>query len=99
MKELAEHMESRHQESGRPQNSRWNKSAAILEDDLSNEARYFFKNALEVFIDAGMQFSVETAEIYTAIARLFKQRPNEFNNYREVYADINTVYDNLLTAI
>jgi hypothetical protein len=46
LKEFAEHLESRHQENGRPQNSRWNKSSAIIDDDLSNEARYFFQNSL-----------------------------------------------------
>jgi hypothetical protein len=46
-----------------------------------------------------MQFSIEVAEIHTALARLFKKRPDEFKNYRESYADINEMFDNLMTAI
>jgi len=48
LKEFATHLESRHQEGGRPENSRWNRSAAILEDDLSMEARYFFQISLKI---------------------------------------------------
>jgi len=39
---MAEHLESRHQERGRPENSRWNKSFAVSEDELSMESRYYF---------------------------------------------------------
>jgi len=38
-KEAANHLEERHAENGKPQNSRWNKCAAIPEDILSTEAR------------------------------------------------------------
>lgn len=47
LKEFAEHLESRHQEKGRPENSRWNKSFAIPEDDLSSEARFYYTTALQ----------------------------------------------------
>jgi len=46
LKEFAEHLESRHQEKGRPENSRWNKSFAIVEDDLSSEARFFYNTSM-----------------------------------------------------
>lgn len=52
LKEFAEHLESRHQEKGRPENSRWNKSFAIPEDDLSSEARFFYNTALQTLRDA-----------------------------------------------
>lgn len=51
VKEFAEHLESRHQEQGKPQNSRWNKSFAIAEDNLSMEARYFFQMALQIYLE------------------------------------------------
>lgn len=47
LKEFAEHLESRHQELGRPENSRWNKSFAIPENDLSVEARFFYNSSLQ----------------------------------------------------
>jgi len=51
LKEFAEQLESRHQEKGRLENSRWNKSFAIQEDDLSSEARFFFNTALATLRD------------------------------------------------
>ena len=51
LKEFAEHLESRHQEKGRPENSRWNKSFAIPEDDLSSEARFFYNTSLQTFTE------------------------------------------------
>ena len=74
LKEFGEHLESRHQEKGRPENSRWNKSFAIPEDDFSSEARYFFNSALQVYRDIGREISVEVAEIHIALARLVKPR-------------------------
>ena len=51
LKEFAEHLESRHQEKGRPENSRWNKSFAIPEDDLSSEARFFYNTSLQTYTE------------------------------------------------
>ena len=51
LKEFAEHLESRHQERGRPENSRWNRNFAVPEDELSMESRYFYQNALQILKD------------------------------------------------
>ena len=48
---MGEHLESRHQERGRPENSRWNKCAGIAEDELSMESRYYYQNSLQAFTD------------------------------------------------
>ena len=48
-KELAEQLESRHQEAGRPQNSRWNRSSNIPEDYLSAAASNYYKEAIRAF--------------------------------------------------
>ena len=61
LKELAEHLESRHQEKGRPENSLWNHSAAIIEDDQSMEARYFYELSLENMKRCRAENSLETA--------------------------------------
>ncbi|KAL0209527.1 hypothetical protein RCL1_008365 [Eukaryota sp. TZLM3-RCL] len=51
--QIANHFESRHQEKGRPEHSRWNKSAGIQEDDLSKISREYFTEAIKM-IDLAM---------------------------------------------
>ncbi len=58
LKEFATHLESRHQERGRPENSRWNKSFAIPEDDLSSESRFFYNTALQTLKDIVSFFNI-----------------------------------------
>ena len=38
IKEVAQHLEDRHTERGRPENSRWNRCHAIDPDEVSKEA-------------------------------------------------------------
>jgi hypothetical protein len=83
LKEFAKHLESRHQEKGRPENSRWNRSFAIVEDDLSSEARFFYNTSLQTLKDIGQEFTIDAAEIYVGLARLVKPRSAQFANYRE----------------
>ena len=74
LKELAGQLESRHQERGRPENSRWNRAQAIVEDEISMESRYFFETALQVLFVMGKELTVEAAEIYVELARLVKPK-------------------------
>mmetsp|Transcript_10433 Transcript_10433/g.10474 ORF Transcript_10433/g.10474 Transcript_10433/m.10474 type:complete len:297 (-) Transcript_10433:106-996(-) len=99
LKEFAEQLESRHQEKGRPENSRWNKSFAIGEDELSMESRYFYKNAFKCLQEIGLELSIEMAEIYIGLARLFKPRAAQYSHYREQDVSINEVFQNLMGAI
>ena len=60
-KEVAEHFEERHAEDGRPENSRWNRCAAIQENELSVEARQYYTEAMSIFIDKGNKNCTEVA--------------------------------------
>jgi hypothetical protein len=63
LREFAKHLEERHQEKGRPEYSRWNKSGMILEDALSDEARINLREAFEVYEINGMSMSTQVADI------------------------------------
>jgi hypothetical protein len=67
-REYAQQLEERHQERGRPENSRWNKSAAIEDDAFSKEARLLLKEALAQY----PEMSTEAASIKMSQARLCK---------------------------
>lgn len=72
--QFAEHLDSRHVERGRPEYSRWNKSAFIPEDDLSTLARAYYAKSLQIRELHGHEArTVETARTYMALARLQKQ--------------------------
>eukprot|EP00343_Euplotes_focardii_P005426 CAMPEP_0205814878 /NCGR_PEP_ID=MMETSP0205-20121125/20282_1 /ASSEMBLY_ACC=CAM_ASM_000278 /TAXON_ID=36767 /ORGANISM="Euplotes focardii, Strain TN1" /LENGTH=134 /DNA_ID=CAMNT_0053099897 /DNA_START=141 /DNA_END=542 /DNA_ORIENTATION=+ len=81
--ELAQQLENRHQENGRKENSRWNESASIPEDDFSMESRYFFQTALLLYEKNNFEFTSKNGECYLGLAQLFKPEPQEFNNYRQ----------------
>jgi len=72
-KEFATHLQERHSERGRPENSRWNRSAAVPEDALSTEARQLFREARVGFNRQAAVWSSEVANITMALACLCKQ--------------------------
>lgn len=47
--EFAKHLESIHEESGSPLNSKWNRSAQILPSNSSELSQFFYDDALKVF--------------------------------------------------
>eukprot|EP00744_Colponema_vietnamica_P001049 GILI01001788.1.p1 GENE.GILI01001788.1~~GILI01001788.1.p1 ORF type:complete len:1045 (+),score=336.05 GILI01001788.1:182-3316(+) len=71
--ELAEQMESRHQEKGRPEASRWNRCHGVPSDELSEESRMLYQRGLEMLEKINGSYDIEVAECYIALARLSKQ--------------------------
>ena len=49
-------------------------------------------------VEIGKHFTIEAAEICTALARLFKLRSEEYASYREQDNDIKDMFDNLTRA-
>jgi len=72
VKEAARHFEERHCEHGRPENSRWNKCAAIPEDQESVEARQNYHEALAIYKANNIRYSTEIADCYMSLAKLVK---------------------------
>ncbi len=64
--------ESIHMEKGNINNSRWNKCAAIPEDDNSTQARYKLEQALEILTEMRLRKSLMAADILMSLARLTK---------------------------
>ena len=73
----AEQLESRHQEGGRPENSRWNKCAGVPEDSLSTEARELYTKALHIREKSQGQYGQGVAECWVSLARLGKEESVE----------------------
>ena len=99
---LAKQLEDRHQEKGRSENSRWNDSASIPEDDCSMEGRYFYQTALILYEKNNMEFTSKNAEWYLGLAQLFKPEPLDYNHYRkpnEVKKEKQEVYKYLMKII
>ena len=61
-------LEELHNQNGRPENSRWNKSASIPDDAYSKEARLLLKEALGLH----RQMTTDVASIKMSLARLCK---------------------------
>lgn len=59
-------------EKGNINNSRWNKCAAIPEDDNSTQARYKLEQALEILTEIRLRKSLMAADILMSLARLTK---------------------------
>ena len=59
-------------EKGNLNNSRWNKCAAIPEDDDSTQARYKLEQALEILTDMRLRKSLMASEVLMSLARLTK---------------------------
>eukprot|EP00771_Trimastix_marina_P000058 gnl/Trimastix_PCT/1058.p1 GENE.gnl/Trimastix_PCT/1058~~gnl/Trimastix_PCT/1058.p1 ORF type:complete len:1404 (-),score=522.83 gnl/Trimastix_PCT/1058:348-4559(-) len=70
--ELAQQLESRHCERGRPEHSRWNKCGGIPHDELSIEAEQYYRRALEIREEHYGTYHVDCATCYLALARLCK---------------------------
>ena len=73
---MAKQLEERHNEKGRPENSRWNKSTAIPDDMYSKEARLLLKECIKTF----RYMSTEVANIKMSEARLTKPNEDGTNN-------------------
>lgn len=72
LKEAGLQLESIHMEKGNLNNSRWNRCAAIPEDNESTQARYKLEQALELITQMGMRKTIMAAEVLMALARLTK---------------------------
>jgi len=59
-------------EKGNLNNSRWNRCAAIPEDDASSEARYKLEQTLELLTEMQLRKKMIAAEVIMALARLTK---------------------------
>jgi len=70
MYSLGMHLESRFQEAGRPEFSRWNRSAGIEPTALSKEAQGMFQQALMIRETLYGDLSLKVADCYRALARL-----------------------------
>ncbi|KAL0222925.1 hypothetical protein P9112_002315 [Eukaryota sp. TZLM1-RC] len=63
--EVANHFESRHQENGRPEHSRWNRSAGIADDEHSTKARELYNETVKYSdIAMGLVSGAEYASVY-----------------------------------
>ena len=76
-KEFARQLEERHNENGKPENSRWNRSYAVPEDALSAEARQLYREARVGFSMQAAIWSSEVAGITMALAKLVKNQPSD----------------------
>lgn len=72
---LAQQLESRHCEKGRPESSRWNKCSGIPTDTLSDEAERSYRRALEIREKLFGSFHVSVAECLYGLARINKEPP------------------------
>ena len=59
-------------EKGNLNNSRWNRCAAIPEDNNSTEARYKLEQTLELLTEIQMRKSMIASEVLMSLARLTK---------------------------
>jgi len=72
---LAEQLESRHCEKGRPEFSKWNKCTNIDDDDLSSEARACLVRAKSIFSTI-VGSDMQVAQCETGLGRLSKDEAN-----------------------
>eukprot|EP00743_Colponemidia_sp_Colp-15_P010245 GILK01011263.1.p1 GENE.GILK01011263.1~~GILK01011263.1.p1 ORF type:complete len:1014 (+),score=191.11 GILK01011263.1:62-3103(+) len=72
LKEFADHLESRHQERGRPEFSRWNRCHNVDEDALSVEARSVLTRAIKLVEAERGPYDVDVADCYVSLARMSK---------------------------
>ena len=54
--EYASHLESMHEESGNPLNSKWNRASKIPSSKYSESAIYYFSDCLNVYESEGLQY-------------------------------------------
>eukprot|EP00698_Gefionella_okellyi_P020152 TRINITY_DN6297_c0_g1_i1.p1 TRINITY_DN6297_c0_g1~~TRINITY_DN6297_c0_g1_i1.p1 ORF type:complete len:1269 (+),score=363.22 TRINITY_DN6297_c0_g1_i1:61-3867(+) len=69
---LAAQLESRHQEQGRPERSRWNRSAGVPADNTSAEAELYYTKALKTRKEYLGFYHEDVARCYLGLARLYK---------------------------
>lgn len=72
---LAQQLESRHAERGRPEQSRWNRNAGVPTDALSQEAEENYRKALKIREDSYGFYHGDVASCYLGLARLQKDQP------------------------
>ena len=89
--------ESVHMEKGNANNSRWNRCAAIPEDDHSTQARYKLQQVLDVLTEMGLRTSMQAAEVLMSLARLVKM--NRQNAAIVGLNDEKTVLDGLFSYL
>lgn len=75
--ELAAQLESRHQEKGRPQNSRWNRAGGVARDELSEQAEKYYQLALQIYDGFFGFYHRKVARCYLGLARVMKDEPPE----------------------
>lgn len=89
------HLESIHMEKGSVNNSRWNKCAAIPEDDNSMQARYKLTQVLELLTEMNLRKTMMTAEVLMSLARLTKMIRSQIMGVQ----DEKAVLDNQFTYL
>lgn len=97
--ESAAQLESRHAEHGKPENSRWNKCAAIPDDDESNQARYKNTQAFNLLKDLKKDKTILAAQVLTALARLTKIPIDKFSTPSDIKAAMDAQFTLLAQAI
>jgi tetratricopeptide (TPR) repeat protein len=82
---LADHLKSRFDEAGRPEFSRWNRSAGIPPSELSTEAKALYERALALREKEAAGFpSTERAHILRALAGLSQSSGEEDSQERTI---------------
>ena len=99
LKEAGLQLESVHMEKGSVNNSRWNKCAAIPEDDASLQARYKLTQALELLTEMKQRTSIDAAEILMSLARLVKLSRDRTMGIRDEQAVLDTQFAYLAEVV
>ena len=89
------HLESIHMEKGSVNNSRWNKCAAIPEDENSMQARYKLTQVLELLTEMKLRKTMMAAEVLMSLARLTKMIRSQIMGVQ----DEKAVLDNQFTDL
>ncbi|KAL0228650.1 hypothetical protein GEMRC1_013270 [Eukaryota sp. GEM-RC1] len=96
--EVAGHYESRHQESGRPEHSRWNRSAGIPESELSEKARGLYSEVVSLIdMAVGQSHQSQFNSIFASDRRVFITKSKAVvalarlskSNQHDVYNDLD----------